>query len=354
MDGVGALKLLDYLCDGGDARGDEPASPDAGTAGAPPGAATSSMRAVMNLARMPGSVSRAVYAALLPRIMEQLNPERSAHASVAAPSVSFNGELSRDRAFVFGALPLAPLKRLKAHFDVTLNDLVLALVSDAVRNMLLQQGELPAESLRATIPVSLRHGAEADYSNRVTNITVTLATHLEDPLARLRAISEDCRAAKATAHGGSSGVIELFQALPPLLIGGMMSSLPAGRAPQILGSNLVVSNVRGSSAPMHIAGARIEHMYPMSILTAGMGINVTCASHERSLDIGVTVDPRLVGQPWSLIAGLEAALAEYARIRATGPGRKSARARPATPASAGKRAGGSRQPARASPRKRRR
>ena len=327
MDGVGALKLLGQLCDGGPTDAAAPPVRDAAGVSTASGAAGRSLRAVMNLARMPGSVSRAVYNAVLPRVMEQLDPASTGHTNTAAPTVYFNGELSRDRAFVFGALPLGELKRLKARFGVTLNDLLLALVASAVREALLARGELPEEPLRATIPVSIRHGEDADFSNRVTNITATLATHLDDPLARLRAISEDCSHAKDRAQDGSPGMIELFQALPPLLIGGMMASLPAERAPQILGSNLVVSNVRGTTEPMHIAGARLAHMYPMSILTAAMGINVTCASLGDTLDVGITVDPRMVSEPWALLAGIEAALAHYARIGAAAGGPKSARRR---------------------------
>jgi WS/DGAT/MGAT family acyltransferase len=332
MDGSGAMKLLDSLCDGAGPHAGKAPADDADAAGAPPDVAATSIRAALHLAQVPGSVTRAVYGALRPRLREQPGTGDGATAGAAAPTVSFNGELGQDRSFAFGEMPLAKLQRIKQAFGVTLNDLVLALASGAIRDMLLRHGELPGESLRATIPVSLREQGDVDYGNRVTNATVTLATHLEDPLARLHAIHADCSAAKAAAHGGSSGVIELFHALPPLLVGGVMGALPAERAPQILGSNLVVSNVRGAATPMHIAGARIEHIHPMSILTAGMGINITCASHEATLDVGITVDPRRVPDPWTLVADLEAALAEYARAavarrRTRAPGRTRDRSR---------------------------
>ena len=84
-----------------------------------------------------------------------------------------------------------------------------------------------------------------------------------------------------------------------------MESLPAEQAPQILGANLIVSNVRGTPIPMYISGARLESMYPMSILTAGMGINFTCVSYCDTMDFGIIVDPELVPQHTELATGLE-------------------------------------------------
>jgi diacylglycerol O-acyltransferase len=78
-----------------------------------------------------------------------------------------------------------------------------------------------------------------------------------------------------------------------------------------MGANLIVSNVRGSSAPMYIAGVRMETMYPMSIITDGIGINFTCVSYADNVDFGVTIEPDLVTRPWAIIDGLDAALKEY-------------------------------------------
>ena len=79
----------------------------------------------------------------------------------------------------------------------------------------------------------------------------------------------------------------------------------------MLGANLIVSNVRGSPRPMYIAGARMDNMYPMSILTAGMGVNFTCVSYRDKMDFGIIVDPDLLPHHDTITPRLEAALAEY-------------------------------------------
>ncbi len=82
------------------------------------------------------------------------------------------------------------------------------------------------------------------------------------------------------------------------MVSAMMSVTTPEQTSQMLGSNLIVSNVHGSDKPMYIAGARLETMYPMSIITPGMGINFTCVSYVDQVDVGVTIEPQLVPDPW--------------------------------------------------------
>jgi diacylglycerol O-acyltransferase len=180
----------------------------------------------------------------------------------------------------------------------------------------------------------LRLAEDAQLSNKVTNTTITLATHLKDPVARLQAINQESEQAKAQAHDGAIGVVELFQMMPPILISTMMESLPAEQAPQILGGNLIVSNVHGSPVPMYIAGARMENMYPMSILTAGMGVNFTCVSYLDSMDFGIIVDPDLMPHYETISSRLEGALIEYLALCRPMPSSRPTRARSKTKAKA--------------------
>jgi hypothetical protein len=113
--------------------------------------------------------------------------------------------------------------------------------------------------------------------------------------------------------------------LPPVLVGAMVRLVQAEQAPKMLGANLIVSNVRGSTEPMYIAGARMETMYPMSIITHGMGLNITCVSYADNIDFGLCIEPELFPRPWDLFDGIGEALTEYlqlAKESATASGRK--------------------------------
>ncbi len=339
MDGEGAFKMIEILCD----IEPEPARKKAvdksvseARAGRVPSVQQRSSNTWQHLAQLPGEAARNVYNILRPRLLEQFVwPRKPREERATVPTARFNGVISGDRAMACASLPMSQLKTVKAHFAVSLNDVVLALVSGAVRRYLQETGELPDVPLRTNIPVSVRCSDDAQLSNKVTTTTVTLATDLCDPAARLKAINEESEFAKVQAHSGTPGMVELFQMMPPILVSTVMESLPADQAPQILGANLIVSNVRGSPLPMYIAGARMDAMFPMSILTAGMGINVTCVSYSKDMHFGIVVDPNLVPGQHALAEGLEIALAEYVALCASQAGvRPDTKPRAKTPAKA--------------------
>ena len=315
MDGEGAFKMIEILTDF------EP-DPTAGKKidksisearpGKVPTVSDQSSKAWSHLARLPGEAARSVYDILRPRVLEQFVwPRKPKEEHPVVPSTCFNHLIGSERAMAFVSLPISELKKVKNHFGVTLNDVVLALVSGAIRSYLLDLDELPDEPLRTNIPVSLRSQDDEQLSNKVTNTTVTLATDHADPLLRLQAIHEESEQAKEKAHSGAMGLVELFQMMPPIMISSLMESLPEDQAPQILGANLIVSNVRGSPLPMYMAGARMETMYPMSILTAGMGVNFTCISYADGVDFGIIVDPDQVPDHHTIAERLVDALSEY-------------------------------------------
>ena len=318
MDGEGAFKMIETICDF------EPDPRQAKTvdkaisearAGKVPSYAQSSTTAWRNFARLPGEATRNIVNILRPKVLDQFVwPRKPKDERPLIPPVSFNGPISSDRAMTFVTLPMAQLKTVKEHFGVTLNDVVLALVSSTVRDYLLAHSELPSQPLRTNIPVSLRSGSDDQFSNKVTNTTVTLATDLDDPGERLQTIHAESEQAKAQARGGSVGMVELFQIMPPILVSTLMESLPEDQGAQMLGANLIVSNVRGSPVPLYIAGARVESMCPMSILTAGLGINFTCISYDQDMDFGIVVEPDLVPNHEDLATGLVKALGQFHAI----------------------------------------
>ena len=314
MDGQGASKLGELLCDFEPNAKPRPVGDSIrnARAGEIPDWLQMSTTTALHLARFPGALSRQVFSMVSPRIMEKLGVKKSSGRRRSETPVSrFNGDVGADRGFVFGSLSLPDIKSVRKAFDVSVNDVLLALVSTTLRNYLLDRGELPELSLRTGIPISLRTDEDDAISNRVTQASVTLATNLADPVARLKAIHADCEEAKTVVRGGSGGFIEMIQALPPWMVTAMMGVSSPEQASQMLGSNLIVSNVRGSDRPMYVAGARLDTMYPMSIITPGMGINFTCVSYVDQVDVGVAIEPQLVPDPWHIIDGLQRALDQY-------------------------------------------
>jgi WS/DGAT/MGAT family acyltransferase len=274
-----------------------------------------SANTTFHLARLPASVFRGSVDFLRPKLLQKLGLGKTAGPDkLTAPATSFNGEIGSQRGFVYGALPLAEVKAVKKAFGVSVNDVILGLVGSSMRDYLLAHRELPDASLRTSIMVSLRTEHDDSFSNRVTSTSLTLATDVEDPVARLRAINEESGQVKQQAKEGGMGITEIIQLMPPLMVKVMVSASSADMARQMLGANLIVSNVRSSSVPLYIAGAQVEALHPMSIITQGIGINITCVSYADTVGFGVTIDPELVPQPWNIVDGLSTALQEYVAL----------------------------------------
>ena len=328
MDGEAASQLSEILSDlepDAEARPVDDAITSA-RAGDIPNQWQMSANTALHLARLPRNVSRGIFELLRPRLLRQLGWDKSAEPEKAVvPATTFNGEIGSERGFVFGSLPLADIKAVKKAFGVSINDVILGLVGSSMREYLLAHSELPDASLRSSIIVSLRTEEDDQFSNKVTSTSVTLATDNEDPVARLRAINEESGQVKQRAKKGGMGIVEIIQLMPPLLVNAMASATPAEVAPQMMGANLIVSNVRSSPVPLYIAGALMETVHPMSIITQGIGINFTCVSYADSVGFGVTIDPELVPHPWDIVDGVDAALQEYIALAG-----KAARQRKAT------------------------
>ena len=175
----------------------------------------------------------------------------------------------------------------------------------ALRRYLSRLDELPDEPLRAGIAISLRAEGEEDLSNRVTSAPVTLATDRDDPAERIRAIHAASKQVKEAAHGGSKGAMEFVQSLPPLFLTALVESVSVEQGAHLIGAHVAVSTMRGNDKPYYIAGARIESTFPMSVIAAGIALNITCISDGRKLDVGLTVNPDSLGHPWSLVKDLK-------------------------------------------------
>lgn len=227
-----------------------------------------------------------------------------------APPTMFNGGIGPARGFVFGSVSLDAVKAVKDHFDVTVNDVLLAVVGGSLRRYLIELDELPADPLRTSIAVSLRQEGDDPFSNQVTDAAVTLASDLDDPVERLMAISADSQVAKENVRQGGRGMLDTLSIFPPVLVGALTTGVSADVVRSVSGINLIISNVRGSPFPLYLGGAKTTAMYPMSIVMKGSGPNVTCISYLDNVDVGITIDPSIFPEPWRLIDGLDIALAE--------------------------------------------
>ena len=238
-------------------------------------------------------------------------------APFTAPRTNFNGALTPHRSVAVANLTLDDLKRIKNAFGVTLNDVVLALVSDALRRYLDGRGEMPDKSLIAVCPISVRSESGAEGSNAVSAMFVTLASHIDDPIERLAAIHETTKGAK-TEHKaiGADMLQDLAQFAPAGLVARasrMYSSMRLAERHRPI-HNLVISNVPGPPIPLYLAGARLEMLCPLGPVMEGAGLNITVLSNQGAVDVGLIACKELMPDLWDLADDFVDAAADLLKV----------------------------------------
>ena len=224
---------------------------------------------------------------------------------LSAPRVLFNGAIGPRREFAYCSLALDDVKHVKNHFGVKVNDVVLTIVAGAIRDYLVKRDALPQRPLLATVPLSTRLPEDVELGNLVHPMVASLATDIDDPVARLAAIHRGMNSAKALAEDlTKKQTVGLTDIAPPMLFGVLLRAYQAANLEQRmpLNTNLIISNVPGPPSQLFLAGARIEHMIPVGPLAVGMGMNVTVLSYGHCVDVGIQVDPELVDDAWELVS----------------------------------------------------
>lgn len=223
------------------------------------------------------------------------------------PKTPLNVAITAERGFACVSLPLAEAKQIAASQEAKLNDVVLALCSGALRRYLAHRGGIPKKPLIATMPISLREAGNTEFTTQATLSLVSLATHIADPLRRLRAIRDASGAMKSVARRAQSVIPTDFPSIGvPWLVGGLAAlygkTKLASAIPPI--ANLVISNVPGPPVTLHAAGLPMRAYWPLSIVEHGLGVNITVMSYAGSLDFGIVVARKAVPDPRKLAQAL--------------------------------------------------
>jgi WS/DGAT/MGAT family acyltransferase len=233
---------------------------------------------------------------------------------LVAPKTSFNGRVSANRRFAFGRLSLDDVKAVKNAHGVTVNDVIVTLCAGAVRRWLLEHEELPDEPLVAQIPVSVRTEEQiGTYGNRIMLMGAPLFTDEPDPVRRLRRTHEALGDMKQRHRALPADLLADANHFIPPAVFSRAARLTFGLATSRPGRpiwNLVISNVPGAQFPLYLAGARLVANYPVSVITDGMGLNITVMSYCGSLDFGIVADREQMPDVALLMDWLEEALDE--------------------------------------------
>lgn len=261
---------------------------------------------------VPGAKLVGRTSARLARALRRRESRVLERTSLSRPRTSFNGRVSPHRRFAFGQLSLDEVKAVKNAYGYTVNDVVVALCAGAVRRWLVEHDELPDGPLVTQVPVSVRTEEQrGTFGNRVGLMSVPLCTNEDDPVERVRLTHEALRSAKDRHRALPAQLLQdATQFIPPAVFARasrVSFSLAAARRPVW---NLVISNVPGPQFPLYCVGAQMLAHYPVSVITDGMGLNITVFSYCGHLDFGIVADREQMRDVWKLIGWLREELQE--------------------------------------------
>lgn len=205
-----------------------------------------------------------------------------------APPGPFNAPIGPNRRFAMAEVPVTDAKAVKNTLGGTVNDVVLAAVAGALREMLQRRGEdVHGRSLRAMVPVSTRDISQRMGSgNQVSMFFADLPVGIPDPGQRLHEIAAATKELKSSHQAvGATALINSAQWTPPTL-----HALAARLVARQRVANLIVSNVPGPQVPLYLAGARLMVTYPVMPLGERLALSVAVTSLSGTMGFGFTGD----------------------------------------------------------------
>ena len=212
---------------------------------------------------------------------------RAAQAGLRPVSATpLNTEVGPHRRFDWTRLPLADVKRIGRAAGGTVNDVVLALVAGATRELLERRGVDPAGvEFRVAVPVNVRTEADrGELGNRVSSLITPLPLDEPDPWRRLQRVVETTRELKGS---GESRAVDLVGRLANFLPLGVMAAVSRASSRAV---NMIVTNVPGPQLPVYMLGARMLESHPLVPLMANEALNVALLSYEGGLYWGFNAD----------------------------------------------------------------
>jgi diacylglycerol O-acyltransferase / wax synthase len=301
VDGVGGTDLLATLLDATPEAAAADFAPGSGWGPAPaPSSRQLVSEAVRELATQPSEQWRVVRARLRrPRaalrngLATASGFVRLAGVTRPTPRTSLNGPIGPHRRWVTADASLGDAKYVRRRLGGTVNDVVLAAITNGFRALLAERGELTETAVvRTMVPVSIRPQDSRATHNHVTALFVELPVAEPDPVERLGLVRARMEGLKRSGeHAATSALVDLSGVVPPLVLGTAMRTTT--RVLQRVGQRFVTTvttNVPGPQIPLYLLGRRMVAAYPYVPIGEALRIGVAIFSYDGALTFGVTGD----------------------------------------------------------------
>ena len=259
--------------------------------------------------------TEAAFDALRPDVMAERTREMMSASSATlpvgaapAPRTAFNRPVGGDLGFAWAQFAFPTMRAVKSKLGGTLNDVVLTVIAGGLGRYLRARGQDTAGlELRAMCPVSMRQADErGQLGNLVSNMIAPLFVGVEDPVERLKKESGAMNRLKESGQARAFYQLSQFGVRVPPLMAAMGAALPFS---QTL-FNTVSTNVPGPMIPLYFGRHKLVDWLPLGIVSNNIGLFVAILSYNQRITLGITVDSRLIPDPWFLTECLEASYDE--------------------------------------------
>jgi diacylglycerol O-acyltransferase len=324
VDGISGTDLMVQLLDSRRHHGPPSPAPTWEPAAEPADAALV-VDAVSDLVRTPAEQVRALRA-LIRRPQRAVRAARDFVQGTTelgrelrpTPNSSIDGTIGPHRRWAVARTSLDEVREIRREFGGTVNDVVLAAITGAFRDLLLERGERVDVELRSLVPMSVRSAGDHAPSNQVAMMIAELPVGIADPIERLTEIVSRMAALKASHRAQASGTMNSLAGFtPPMLYAlGLRSASAALRHVPLRSVHTVTTNVPGPRTPLYALGREMLEYLPFVPLSQGVRIGVAILSYNGQIRFGVTGDYDTVPEvPW-FCSRIEACMAELGeRVR---------------------------------------
>ncbi len=266
--------------------------------------------------RFPRLLGHTIRAARRARRFRRSRGQSAQARPFAGPHTPFDEPLTVRRAFAYETFDLAAIKSIGRANDASVTEVLLGMVSGALRRHLSVQGALPDASLTAAVPVSVRRPNESHtWGNRIASWYLPLATNVGDPANRLRTVAASARDARAELEASDPELqhawAEYWRLFRLVTFGVPRLVRRFSARPSY---NVIVSSVRGSEEPLFRHGARLERLISVGPLVEGIGVNFTAWSYAGDFTVAILTCGHHIDDVWDLTAALRESYEELAAI----------------------------------------
>ncbi|WP_149361259.1 WS/DGAT/MGAT family O-acyltransferase [Lolliginicoccus suaedae] len=216
-------------------------------------------------------------------------------AASTAPTSPLNVTISRNRRYAVAASSLDEFRRIRARYGCTVNDVVLSVISGALRNWLVSRGEPVSASstVRALVPMAVYlegafDGTGGEARRNVSSFLIDLPVGEPNPVVRL---SQVAHATEVHAHSGRSvdaGTLVQLSGFAPATLHAMGARVASSFPQRVF--NLIITNAPGPQSPLYSAGVRMTEMYPVPPLVKNQALSIGVTSYNGRIYFGLNAD----------------------------------------------------------------